>query len=143
MNQVCKGVIFTKEAFTSVMLSGGEDLSAIDPEGLLASKDDDFKVLPGKDDWPASWEGVIASCRAWYDAKNWGKAFCCQGSETSGEWGSEPGLVFNTGKTASADPIDVSFGEFEVKINPYAEAFKSATRLGGVAIVMAAVTLMQ
>ena len=109
----------------------------------MASKDDDFKALTGKDEWPESWEGVIASCRAWYDAKNWGKAFCCQGAESGGEWDGEPGLVFNTGKTASADPIDVSFGEFSVQIVPYAEAFKSATRLSGVAIVMAAVTLMQ
>ena len=53
------------------------DFSVLDPEGLILANDGDFRGLPGEKDWADGWDGAVAACRAWYDAKNHGKAFCC------------------------------------------------------------------
>ena len=53
------------------------DFSVLDPEGLILANDSDFGGLPGEKDWAETWDGAVAACRAWYDANNHGKAFCC------------------------------------------------------------------
>ena len=75
----------------------------------MVSKLEDFASLPGADSWTATWDSHVAACRAWYDANNWGKAFCCQGGEPDGEFGlPEEGTgVFNSGETISADTLEL------------------------------------
>ena len=82
MNNVCSGITWTKEAFTKVMAS--QELTHIDPDNLILAYDKDFNGLQGEDAWEKNWDGAVAMCRAWYDAKNHGKAFCCQ-SNAAGE----------------------------------------------------------
>ena len=89
----CKGLVLTEEAFGKVFASGGEDMSPIDPDGLLLSKEEDFDALPAydvmmakrKDGASLTWEDLTKVCRAWDEAKEHGKAFCCMGSSVSGE----------------------------------------------------------
>ena len=83
----CKGLVLTEEAFGKVFASGGEDMSPIDPDGLLLSKEEDFVALPAYDLMMAkrndgaslTWEDLTKVCRAWDEAKEHGKAFCCMG----------------------------------------------------------------
>ena len=89
----CKGLVLTEEAFGKVFASGGEDTSPMDPDGLLLSKDEDFAALPAVDAMMAksndgaslTWEDLTKVCRAWDEAKEHGKAFCCMGYIVSGE----------------------------------------------------------
>ena len=81
----CKGMVLTEEAFGKVMASGGEDMSPIDPDGLLLSKDGDFddlaaqEALDKKDKGTIVWEDLTKVCKEWNEAKEHGKAFCCFG----------------------------------------------------------------
>ena len=104
---------------------------------LIVSKESEFFEIESlKDVDYEKWEGIVQSCRAWYDAKNWDKAFCCQ---TTGFEGSTTfPMVVNSKKTSSADDVEID-GD---KITPYAEAFKEASRLGGVAVVLSAIVFM-
>ena len=142
MNNVCSGITWSNDAFIKVMEG---DWSVIDPDNLIIAKELDFSGLPGEDDWQESWDGAVAMCRAWYDAKNHGKPFCCQ-AYAVGEEGvdTESTAVLNSSKATSSEPVEVDLREMGlVKLTPYAEAFKSAIKLGGVAIIITAVTLMQ
>ena len=72
-SKCCKGLILTQVAIES-----GKD-SAMDPDGLIVSIDDDM-VGTTEDE-------SVAQCRAWYDAKSYGKPFCCQMTEMSSDAG--------------------------------------------------------
>ena len=74
MNKICKGVVFTAEAFEkettdpdNLMVSTYEDL-----EGLAA-----VKSIGEKEPKDVVWEDITAVCREWYDVKKYDKAFCC------------------------------------------------------------------
>ena len=81
----CKGMVLTEEAYGAMAASRGEDMSPIDPDGLLLAKNEDFGALPayeammakGKED--LIWFDLTEVCRAWYEAKEHGKTFCCLG----------------------------------------------------------------
>ena len=123
-----------------------DDWSVIDPNSLVLAKGEDFNGLPGEDTWVSleGWEAVSTMCRAWYDAKNHGKAYCCQGN-AAGEDGVDPESagVIDSSEVTAAEPIQLDFGGQNYKLTPYAEAFKSAVKLGGVAVIMTTITLMQ
>ena len=138
MNKVCSGLVWTSDA----LIARATDEKATDPDGLKISSDDDvtdyaaMKALQEKDQKDIVWEDYIAVCRGWYDANKWEKAFCCQTGKLDGEW--QEGEVYSSSKTVDAETLTVGGMEFQ----PYAEAFKAATRLGGVAALLSAAIFM-
>ena len=100
----CKGMVYTEDSFTKVFQSGGEDLSAMDPKGLLlVSKEEDYASLKsvealaekkeGENPTPLTWEDVLGVCREWNEVKEHGKAFCCSGMATGDELQETPSII--------------------------------------------------
>ena len=136
MNKVCNGLVVTLDSLKTSL--GNEGMAAMDPDGLIVSKEKDFMAIDSVEfSVEFNWDSAVAACRAWYDAKNWAKPFCCQSFSYGGE--AEDYYVVNASKASSADDIDYE----GTKITPYAEAFKEAARLGGVAVLLSAVAFMQ
>ena len=81
----CKGLVYTTDTFMDAMASDGKDKSSMDPDGLLLSKEEDFESLKELKavnekqtaETPITWEDLLGVCRAWGEAKDYGKAFCC------------------------------------------------------------------
>ena len=140
--KVCKGVVFNLNAMTT---------DAMDPENLEIEADfegvaayEEFMKGVAKQDGSANWDQVVASCRGWYDKAAWGKPFCCQGMESEPlgiSLGQTVVQVYKSESTESADPIEISLMGISSNTIPWAEAFKSATRLGGAAFLSALVFL--
>ena len=84
-NLACKGLLFTQSAFEKNREN--RDLSGSDPESLVKSFDKDTwnEVDSEKKSIEDSDTGV-ASCRAWYDANDYGKPYCCQMVTKNDTW---------------------------------------------------------
>ena len=114
-----------------------EDLT--DPDSLRIDKDADYAGPDAKEalekyaveDRPATFEEGVAACRAWYDAMEWGKAFCCQMSGADKAWIT---MVIDAGSVTAQDAVDgETFG---------AEAFNEACNMAAsFAVLLMAVTL--
>ena len=139
--QICKGLVFNMGAFTT---------DSTDPKGLQIDADgtgvaafEEFLKTVEKGDGTADWDGVLASCRGWYDKAEYGKPFCCQGLEVESlgiNIGQTQVEVYNSEATESADPIEIDLLGMKTKYTPWAEVLGSA-RLGGAAILSALVFL--
>ena len=147
----CGGLVFTSDTLMTVMASEGKDLSSIDPNGLLLTKDiKDFdglsatKALEQKaKDGTVAWEDLTKVCKEWGEAKEHGKAFCCQGMTGNGEFDSEGITIFDATKVEKQDPVKLDFGEGEAyELIYYAEIMGAAGKLGVLTTLVATMVFM-
>ena len=135
-SKVCKGLNFTSETVAS---------NTFDLEGLLLSTDWSSVPVP-EEGWKDSESGAVAACRAWYDATEYEKPFCCQmwmrstlDKETRVAHKQFTVEVFKAKKMAEIGEIK---GELEGVnwTNGYgAKVFRSAQSLTGVTAILAAI----
>ena len=140
--KVCKGFVFNMNAMASDTMDPESMEIDADFEGVAAYTE--FMKGVALQDGSANWDQVVASCRGWYDKAAWGKPFCCQGLESEAlgiNLGQTTVQVFKSDSTESADPVEIEIMGISSKTTPWAEAFTSATRLGGAAFLSALVFL--
>ena len=114
-------------------------ISKMDPDDLRIDKSSDYGGADAKEvlqkyatDRPATFDESVAACRDWYDAMEWGKAFCCQMFGSDDTW--RTFVVDATSVTAQDGMEGGSFG---------AEAFNEACNMAATsfAVLLMAVTL--
>ena len=149
----CKGMVTSQEAFTKVFETGGEDFSAMDPEGIMLTKtEDDYanlksvealaKKKEGENPTPLTWEDVVGVCKEWNEVKEHGKAFCCMGMSAMGELQETPFIVDAT-EVEKQDPLTLGDDTGSMKMEFYAEILGgAAAKLGVVTSLVATMVFM-
>ena len=134
----CGGLVYTSDTLMTTMASEGEDMSSIDPNGLLLTKDKEGRDFDGlsatealkqKEDGTVAWEDLTKVCKEWGEAI--GKAFCCQAFSGNGYFGYEAITIFDATKVEKQDPVKLDFGEEgEMELIYYAEIMGAADNMG-------------
>ncbi len=105
--KACKGLIVTQAAMDVFAKDG--DMSKIDPDNLVLSKDEDWAAMMQDNPDMANAgrtteEDATAACRAWYDWKKYEDPFCCQQILSTNDNGSSGDIyVVNSKRTSKAD----------------------------------------
>ena len=144
----CKGLVYTTESLTATMTSEGKDTSLVDPSGLYLMKEGDFDGLPEeeavsqkqKDDIPITWKDLVGVCKAWGEAREYGKTFCCTGAAVGGDM-QEGVQIVDATEVENQDPL-LLFDEFEMIV--YSEIIEAgaAGKLGVVTTLVATMVFM-
>ena len=74
-------MVYTQEAMDAVLTG---NMRAMDPENLFISAYNQWENIEMAEK-PRDWEQQLAACRAWVDANEWGKSWCCFSRTPEGE----------------------------------------------------------
>ena len=100
-NLACKGLLLTA-ANIDKDSKNGDDM-ATNPEQIIRSKGSTWNNVDNSKMDEKDVDTSVAKCRAWYDANNYGKPFCCQMQIAAGEWDAN---VVDSTSTVVAEPFE-------------------------------------
>ena len=74
--KACSGLVITVDSMTAALTKS--DFSQLDPDSLILDPKGEVDYDEPEGGFPATEEGGVAECRAWYDAKKYDGPYCCQ-----------------------------------------------------------------
>ena len=120
MNQICKGLEMTQATMKKVFNGEGDAQGgSLDPTGLIVSAADDWDTLTDiKSD---TWEDVLASCKAWADAKEYGEVYCCQHIKAGDAFADIEPMAVKASEVVAQEGFTFTDGDIDLELSFYAQ----------------------